>query len=59
VVLWIWVASDRFILPDRDQLPGHADPDPADWYRYQFQANEVGDKIKLFKTFSRKHKLAL
>ncbi len=34
--------------PDRDWHSGHADPDPADPNRFQFQANEKGDKLYFF-----------
>jgi hypothetical protein len=33
---------------DRDQHPGHTDPDAADPYRYKFQANEKVDKVDFF-----------
>jgi hypothetical protein len=42
----------RIILPDpypdREWHPGHADPDQADPNRFQFQANEKGDKLYFF-----------
>ncbi len=34
--------------PDRGRNPGHADLDPADPDRYQFQANEKVEKLKFF-----------
>jgi hypothetical protein len=35
-------------LTDRDRHPGHADPDPADPYGYQLEANEKVDKLNFF-----------
>jgi hypothetical protein len=33
---------------DRDRHPGHADLNPADPNRYQFQANEKAGKVNFF-----------
>jgi hypothetical protein len=42
-VMWNRIGSD----PARDRHPGHADPDPADPDRYQFQA-EVFKILKIY-----------
>jgi hypothetical protein len=61
-MFWIRSGSgrNRIILPDpdpdRDWHPGHADQDPADPNRFQFQANEKGDKLYIFQ---KKIKLAM
>jgi hypothetical protein len=49
-VLWIWIGSDlhHFDGSGSDRHPGHADPDPADPDRYQFQAYEKVDKGNFF-----------
>jgi hypothetical protein len=36
---------------DRDRHPGHADPDPADPNRYEFQAKEKAGKVNFFPIF--------
>jgi hypothetical protein len=35
-------------LPAPDRHPGHTDPDAADPYRYQFQANKKVDKVTVY-----------